>query len=429
MPDANSASAFRAEEEAAAEARSSDPQPAPPEAPASSDQIPVWAVAGLSALGGALLGSGLALLFHGRRRAGRDSARAASGTAGPLGDGKDLEAAWSELKWMESAVRSLEAGQQALKPDIERMMERFFRQVEAVIDERAGSSHNSSMALFDGIQAELGELRGRLLQLEDRLDAMRVEGASRLAQALTLLTGRSLGRGDSSAPTPGPVLTVQLQRAMQEFVKESLPSDEEVRRRIEKVARLNEAVEAFRRMAESMGAASDGRLRHVVEDCQSLAAELETLGRSAGTRTLTVRFALDLPLEGDLSAAIAQGTASSIQQEVQRLNDSGRYFDLRWQRLSARAAADCADFADGRLDPQRQFPEVQQALQRIFEAAGITEIAPSRNDDFRAVEHTMVRVTRRTNPADRSNAVAELLARGFRQGSRVVRKASVILFD
>lgn len=428
-PENNLPSSIRAEEEAAASKETSTPQAEPKEPSQPPERFPIWAVAGLSALGGALLGAGLGLISAPRILKERGRLEDTPKREVQPGENKDLGEVWSELKWLEDAIRSLDAAHRSVGHDIERMLDRHLQQVEAVIDDRISTSETSATALVGSVQSELGELRGRLLELQDRLESVQTDGASRLAHGLALLTGHGLGRVDAKKQQLGPVLAVQLERALQDFVKQSIPSDEEISRRLEKVARLNEAVAGFQVAAESMGASFDGRLQQVVEECRSLVSDLETIGASLKKRTLTVRFVLDVPLEGDLSAALADGTASSFQREIQRVNDVGRYFELRWKMVSARAAAECADFADSRLDPRRQRPDLQDALQRIFAAAEITEIAPSRNDDFRAVEHTLVRVTRRSKPDDRSQAVAELLARGFRQGSRIIRKASVILFD
>lgn len=409
----------------------STPVSAPPaETPAiPEDRFPLWALTAVSALGGAFLGvgAGLALgsLFLRRRASAPSADKLSSGAGKP----KDLNAAWAELEWLEGAVRSLEAGQRALEPAVERLLERFLNQVESLLREKWREDESAAAAEANRIRVELDELTGRIRQLELTLDQLRETASSRLARDMALLARQGFARAASSSAAQETALVVQSERALAEFLSQAMPTEAEIQERMSEVTRLRDAIEDFHRLAERMGISADGFLRSLLEDCGSLLQELESLGQSAVRGTLPVRFALDVPLRGDPWKEVAEVAASGLLREIQRVSDVGRYYDLRWKRLSARAAVECADFADSRLDPQRRVSEVQQALQRIFAAAGVAEIAPQRNDTFHAVEHAVVRVTRKSHPDDQSQAVADLLTRGFRQGTAIVRKAGVILFE
>jgi molecular chaperone GrpE (heat shock protein) len=65
----------------------------------------------------------------------------------------------------------------------------------------------------------------------------------------------------------------------------------------------------------------------------------------------------------------------------------------------------------------------------VFTAAGVEEIAPRRNDPFLGTDHAMFQMIRRSSAVDRSGAVAQTVSRGLRQRDRIVRKATVVLFE
>jgi molecular chaperone GrpE (heat shock protein) len=171
------------------------------------------------------------------------------------------------------------------------------------------------------------------------------------------------------------------------------------------------------------------RLKPLIDQARQLQSEIEDLLQITSTNRMRLNFEVEFYASKANREGLMTGIATGIKNQIQKVEKPIEYFDRRFRALAAVAAQTASDFLDANVDLKRSDARIQGLLQDVLTATSLEQIAPAPNDEFRASEHAVVQVTPRPGGAGGAPSVARLVSRGFRQGSQIVRKASVILYE
>lgn len=330
---------------------------------------------------------------------------------------------------LESLPLKLDAMERSLRPELERKLEQYHREVENLFDARMEEALASTREANRQIQSDLAELRSQVATLETRWGILQQKAHRGLQD---LLLDLPLTPFDASPGTEDQKLLVakHLEKAVSRYLSGNAPSPETLQPFLDQADRLQQAVTRFQEEAFRIAPPqTEAKLAPILGDLKQVREELNGFLAGSSEHRLRLNFAVDFSTLADARQTLGQSIAAGVETEIVKLDNVPDYYTKRLVMLASRAAAEAADFADAALDPDRNNGRIQAALQDIFDAGQMEQIVPRRNDPFVGRDHNLLQMTSRTSPGDRSGAVAQLAARGFRHGSRVIRKASVIVFD
>jgi molecular chaperone GrpE (heat shock protein) len=333
------------------------------------------------------------------------------------------------IQWQEQALKLLESNQRNMRTDVERMLGRFLQAVEQEFASSLKEAIRVVRELQHGFHGQVSELHDRLQRLELQLQQVQDYKRKGLRELLEVIPHTILDSPGGTGAPDGSTLATQLEQALARYFSSSSPSRDSMQRFLERTDRLQHAVMRFRQVASGAGHDAENQLHPVSEEIARMHQELADLINSAKEQRLRLTCTIDFATHEASRQDLAEAIAAGLEREIVKLNDLEEYYEKQFILMAARAAAECADLADSRLDPERSRSEIQNALRQVFQAGDIIEIAPQKNEEFRAVEHMMLQLVRRSSPSDRSGAVASLLGRGLKHGGHVIRKATVLVFD
>ena len=218
--------------------------------------------------------------------------------------------------------------------------------------------------------------------------------------------------------------------AVRRYLQDEQPESASVEKHARAVDTLRESLRRFGGLAkEGVAGQGGGRLNALAKDLNELGEELNRFTPNGTDHRLRLLFAVDFSRGDDVRQTFTQAIAASLHREIVKLNNFDEYYDKRIAMLASQVAAECADLADTELDPRRAGAEVQEALKAVFDAAGVDDLTPRRNERFLATQHAMYQMVRCSKPGDQSGTVCQTIARGLRRGEKVIRKATVIMFE
>jgi hypothetical protein len=340
-----------------------------------------------------------------------------------------IEELRDSVQRQEQALKLLESNQRNMRTDVERMLARFLQAVEQEFASNLKEAIRLVREVQNGFHTQVSELHDRLQRLELQLQQVQDYKRKRLRELLEVIPHTILDSPGGTGAPHGSTLATQLEQALARYFSSSSPSRDSMQRLLERTDRLQHAVVRFRQAASGAGQDAENKLHSVSEEIARMQQELADLINSAEQRRLRLTFAIDFATHEANRQGLAEAIAAGLEREIVKLNDLDEYYEKQFILMAARAAAECADLTDFRLDPERSRSEIQDALRQVFQAGDITEIAPQKNEEFRAVEHMMLQLVRRSSPSDRSGAIASLLGRGLKHGGHVIRKATVLVFE
>lgn len=191
---------------------------------------------------------------------------------------------------------------------------------------------------------------------------------------------------------------------------------------------LQEIIDKLKQRSDGSAKKAMDSLFFVFDNLKQLTDELYDWRSQRAQQQVRLRFAIDVPTYETARQTIIDALATGLSDQIKKLQDPQTYFRYRLEQLATTGVMYVADVCDKELDPKREDRGLQACLKNLFDAAGIEEIAPKKNDVFRPAEHSVVQLVPGQSGQDRSQTVAQLLARGFRYKGSLVRKASVMLF-
>jgi hypothetical protein len=271
--------------------------------------------------------------------------------------------------------------------------------------------------------AELRALDQRVRNLQDRLELFaqgRGSGSPELSAA-ALRENEALQQR-----------TKEAEQALIDFFRRGVPQGDALDELFEQSDKMSKALNGIidglkQRGDDSAARAMDGLL-FIFNNLQQLTDELRDWRSQCDQHQVRLRFAIDVPAYETARQTIIDALADGLNNQIEKLQNPRHHFRYRLEQLATTGAMYIADVCDKELDPKRENEEMQTLLGSLFQAAGLEEIAPKRNEVFRPAEHSVVQLIPGRSTQDGSQTVAQLVARGFRYKGNLLRKASVMLF-
>jgi hypothetical protein len=338
-----------------------------------------------------------------------------------------LEELQDSVKALESYCKGLGREHEKLRTDVTRELSTYVDHCQKAAESAIRSVAEEILRMANEARAENTRMAGRVRVLETQLSGMEAKGREGLVRLLEVLPRTVL---DASESLGNGALARKLEEAVGRYLREQQPPAVTVG---EHLARASAVLEAMSRL-QTLAAApipeeAAARLASIAGDLQLIRDELAAFDQRGGDKRLRLLFAVDFSTHEAARQSLTQTIAAGLEREIVKLDSFDEYYAKRIGMLAAQAAAECADLADAQLDPLHSISSVQTALASVLRACDVEEIAPRRNDPFLATDHTILQIIRCRSTADRNGAVAQLVSRGLRQGGRVVRKATVVLFE
>ena len=164
----------------------------------------------------------------------------------------------------------------------------------------------------------------------------------------------------------------------------------------------------------------------------SLVGELASLQSQLATRRATVETTLRVPvsLHAGARQSFLDELGRGIRREVDKLSQPEVYFAGELERLITADLIAVVDNSDKKVGlPPVSPPALEDALQRLFEAAGLRPILPRRGEPFKAAEQDLVEMAQGSG---QSLTVERVITRGFYYGEgeskTLLRKAGVTVY-
>jgi molecular chaperone GrpE (heat shock protein) len=191
---------------------------------------------------------------------------------------------------------------------------------------------------------------------------------------------------------------------------------------------LCNALASFRDLAAGVEQQDALTLTPLLQDLQRVSEEIDGLLADRTNNRVRLNLSFEYSTLSSSRQTITQGIAAGLESEISKFANVEDFFKRRIANLATRAAAETADLADSRLDPERRNKALQGAVDEVFIASEVESIAPAVHEEYRATDHAVVQSAPGTGRS-RPNTIAQLLTRGLRYQGRVVRKANVVLFN
>jgi uncharacterized protein Yka (UPF0111/DUF47 family) len=333
------------------------------------------------------------------------------------------------LQNLDTNFWNLANAQKRQNSELGTQLSQFVERCQTAAEEAVERSAISALRAAGEATKETERMRRRVEALESDLNGLRTESSKGLSNLLQALPREAL-TGLSVSHQAGSDLAQKLEQSVARYLREEQPCAQSLAAHTQQVGTLRSAIKQFMQVAsESAAGQADPRLDPLERDLDLIAQELAGFTRQGTDKRFRLLFAVDFSANETARQTLTEGIAAGLQREIVKLDNLDDYYTKRIGMLAAQVAAECADLADSVLDPQRSKPDVKSALQSVFTVAGVEEIAPRRNDPFLGTDHAMFQMIRRSSAVDRSGAVAQTVSRGLRQRDRVVRKATVTLFE
>lgn len=230
---------------------------------------------------------------------------------------------------------------------------------------------------------------------------------------------KSLAEGDAD----------KLDKALTEIVRRRPDVSDQLSGLIERCRSLRQAVSDLRTYVEKHWPERAARPKpvEVYRRLIELESNLESLREAPARERVHLWLGVDFSLRETSRQTLLGGIAESLKHMLRQLEEPAAEFGPVLEQLGLDAATSYADWADELLDPERTNAKLQELLKHVFEAAGLQEIRPRRNDAYANSEHERAG-TRAPEPSDAPGAVARTLHRGFRTSAHLLRKATVEVF-
>jgi hypothetical protein len=204
---------------------------------------------------------------------------------------------------------------------------------------------------------------------------------------------------------------------------EGLP---ELRDRGEKI---NAALKDLLGRMEGLNQQAAGDARHHALRFDSVVAELAGLQSQLQTRRATVETTLRVPvsLHAGARQSFLDELGRGIRREVDKLSQPDLYFEGELERLITADLIAVVDICDKKIGlPPGSPAELEGALKRLFDAAGLRPILPRQGEPFKTAEQDLIEMAQ---SAGQSLTVERVITRGFyykhRDSETLLRKAGV----
>jgi molecular chaperone GrpE (heat shock protein) len=337
----------------------------------------------------------------------------------------------ADLTGLQTQIQRTNARQDTISADIStRASQQDMAALKQMLDQRMkglddalSSLQSSQNGTLKHLNQNLTALRSELQRHSEALDQISGGASEKLVALLSALPQDYLttGTGQDTAKL--------LDLAVSDFFAQPVPSRDGLKQNKERTQALERAIGNLHDQIAPQFPDSTERLKPFLDQARQLLSEIDDLLQISGTNRMRLRFEVEFYASKANREGLISGIATGIKNQIQKVEKPIEYFDRRFRALAAAAAQTASDFLDANVDLKRCDTRIQGLLQDVLSAASLEQIAPAPNDEFRAAEHAVVQVMPRPGGAGGAPSVARLVSRGFRQGSQIVRKASVILYE
>jgi len=265
--------------------------------------------------------------------------------------------------------------------------------------------------------------------VEREFDRLSKEANKNLDSAARILS-QEFGRGlDSAQPSEDEraLLAKRLDEALTSFFRQSFPNREGLILRRTWIQGILRSAETVRNELARAAPEIATRLDPGIEEAIQIDKEIEGMLEASGAQRLRLNFQVDFSTSAASRESVVDGIASGLKTQIVKLEQPLDYFDRRIENVALASARNAADFIDLKVDEYRSNASLQRLLDQLIQMGRLEAIVPASGESFRSTEHAVVQ----TLPANgnSSHTVARVVTRGFRQSGRVLRKASIILFE
>ena len=190
--------------------------------------------------------------------------------------------------------------------------------------------------------------------------------------------------------------------------------------------RINAAVKEVAAHIEKLNAKAYDEVRPHLQEVERLVTDLSAMQSQLQDR----RTVLHIPvsLHAGARQTFLDGLGRGIKREIEKLDDPERYFESELERLVTAHLIAIVDICDKGVATPGTRTELEGSLNRLFEAADLSPILPSRGEPFKAVQHDLIE----TVPGGQSLTVSDVVIRGFyykhRDKETLLRKAGVKVY-
>lgn len=294
----------------------------------------------------------------------------------------DVDTLYRSLLNLETTCKSLADVQSRLRSDLGTQLSKFVEDCQTAA-ERAVENAASSAVRAAGEAVNGNEIiRRRLVAIETTMAGLQAESHKGLISLLQAIPREALN-GISAADQGDPGLGQKMEQAVSRYLRDEQPDAQSLAEYSQRATSLRSAIREFKGVAAEAGREQVGvRLDPIDRELDLIGQELAGFARQGTDKRFRLLFAVDFAAHEAARQTLTEGIAAGLQREIIKLDSFEDYYAKRIGMLAAQVAAECADVADSVLDPQRANLAVQSALQPVFAAAGVEEIAPRRNDPF-----------------------------------------------
>ena len=337
----------------------------------------------------------------------------------------------TDLTTLKTRIQNTETQQQTISSDLSsRASQQDMAALKQMLDQRmqalqgaVGTLQSSQNETLKHLSANMAYVQSELQRHSQVLDQLSDGASDKLVTLLKALPQ------DSFASGAGPDTVKLLDQAVSDFFAQSVPPRDGLKPNKERTQALDRAIANLHNQIAPQFPDSTERLKPLIDQARQIQLEIDDLQRTAGTNRMQLRFEVEFYASKANRETLMSGIATGIKNQILKVEKPIEYFDRRFRSLAAAAAQTTADFLDANVDLKRSDNRIQEMLREVLNAAGLEQIAPAPNEEFRAAEQAVVQVMPRPGVSGGAPSVARLVSRGFRQGSQIVRKASVILYE
>jgi hypothetical protein len=282
------------------------------------------------------------------------------------------------------------------------------------------------------VMLELGEVDSRLqTRLDELQKAIREQTVPDSFVARTL--GAVLGQGvDMLSDDNFQQLVDQVGGRLDQFLQSGVTRGEGLQELRERADAIKTALKDVSVQMEGLKPLAIEEATQHIKRVDAFVAELSGLQSQLQTRRATIETTLNIPVSMHPGArqTFLDELGRGIRREIDKLSEPESYFDGALERLVTADLIAIVDICDKKVTsgPDTQ-PQLEGALRKLFEEAGLRPILPRRGEPFKTAEQDLIEMDKGSGP---SLTVAEVLTRGFyykhRDQETLLRKAGVAVY-
>jgi len=195
--------------------------------------------------------------------------------------------------------------------------------------------------------------------------------------------------------------------------------------------RINGALKAVSDQMTKVNPQATDEARPNLQRAEALATDMSVLQSQLQTRRTTIETMLRVPVSMHAGArqTFLDELGRGIRREIEKLNDPEGYFEGELERLITADLIAIVDICDKKVaSAPGTRPELEGALKKLFDEAGLRSIVPTRGEQFKTAEQDLIEM----DQGGASLTVSQVVSRGFyykhRGSETLLRKAGVRVY-